>query len=396
MRAISRVASPWCRVAVAALLICATSPARALESQVHGSAAQGYAWTDHNNAYGTSQNGSFDFFELNLNGSVQLAPGLLASGQLLMRDAGANDNGKLRVDYALLDYQFASGSWYNAGVRVGRVKNPFGLYNDTRDVIFARPGIQMPQSIYFDGQGLRRLLFSSDGAQLYGGLGLGEHYVSVVVSGSRRQTLTDDEERQLTGGVALPAHEHVTDYYLGRLQDEWNGGADRVAFSVLHAGLDIDPDAGSTVQGHIDFDNYVLSWRHDAARYSLSAEYIINRTKGWTSFAGDTDNLGDGFYVQGDYRLDPKWTLMARYDASYINRNDRDGSRYAASTGGDPHSRYARDLTLGLHWLPDQHWGVWGEWHHIIGSSTVPPLDNPTQPRASNWNMLLLMAGYRF
>ena len=52
------------------------------------------------------------------------------------------------------------------GIRVGRLKNPFGFYNDTRDVAFTRPGILLPQSIYFDRT--RNLGLSGDSVQIYG------------------------------------------------------------------------------------------------------------------------------------------------------------------------------------------------------------------------------------
>lgn len=387
-----------CRVPamIAALMLAVSLPAHALDYQVHGSAAQGFAWSDDNNAYGTSQNGSFEFFEVGLNGSVQLAPGLLASGQLLMRDAGANDNGSLRVDYGLLDYQIDTTGLYNFGARIGRVKNPLGLYNDTRDVVFARPGIQLPQSIYFDGQGLRSLLFASDGGQIYGGVNVGDHYLSTVLSAGRDQTLSAAEERQLTGGTELPATVQLSNFYLGRVQDEWNAGTDRLALSALHANLDVRPDPGVPISGHGSVEFFILSFRHDAARYSVSSEYMLTRSNIATSFAGTSKNLADGFYVQADYHLDSHWSLMSRYDASFVDRNDRSGHRYAKETGGDPHTRYARDLMLGARWLPDEHWGAWAEWHHIVGSSTVPALDNLGQPTATNWNLVLLMLGYRF
>lgn len=378
-----------------ALLLLAPTCVSALDYQLHGSAAQGYAYSDGNLAYGSSENGSVDFYELGLNGSVELAPGLLASGQLLVRDAGANDNGALRLDYGLLDYQFARAPDYQLGLRAGRVKNPFGLYNDTRDVVFARPGIQLPQSIYFEGQGLRGLLFSSDGGQVYGGRNFGDHYLSAVFSAGLDRELDRNEARQVMGGNSLPGRLGLSHFYLGRLQDEWNGGADRLAFSYLHTDLDFDPDPGVPLQAHADFRFYVLSLRHDAARYSLSGEYAINRSTGASTGTGAFDTTGEGFYVQGDYHLDDHWSLMARYDATYADRNDRHGRDHARA-GGDRHSRYAEDVVLGLRWLPDEHWGAWAEWHHTRGTMTVPTLDNVGRPREPTWDLVLLMVGYRF
>ncbi len=384
---------------LAALLLTAAlaTPALALDYQIHGSAAQGFALSGGNNAYGNSENGSFSFYELGLNGTVELAPGLLASAQLQMRDAGANDNGALRLDYGLLDYQFARDSDYHLGIRVGRVKNPLGLYNESRDVIFTRPSIQLPQSIYYDSQGLRGVIFASDGGQLYGGYSFGGHYTSLVAGAGRSKNLTRAEERQLfSDGSDFPGNVKLSHFYLAQLRDEWNSGTDRMAFSYLHANLDLEPDPGIPVDAHAAFEFYVLSYRHDGANYSVSSEYSITTSKGGGSLTGPLDSKGDGFYIQGDYRLHPQWTLMARYDATYADRNDRDGREYAATTGGNRHSRYAEDFTFGAHWLPDEHWGVWAEWHHINGTSTVPKLDNLGRQLESDWNLFLMMVGYRF
>jgi len=380
-----------------ALMAFAPVPVWALDYQIHGSVAQGFALSGGNNAYGDSESGSLDFYEIGLNGTVQLAPGLLASGQLQMRDAGANDNGALRLDYGLLDYQFARDANYNLGIRAGRVKNPLGLYNDSRDVVFTRPGIQLPQSIYYDSQGLRSVLFSNDGGQLYGGYSFGEQYTSMVVGAGREQRLSRQEERELFGtGSDFPGEINLSNFFSAQIRHEWNNGTDRVAFSHLRATLSIEPDPAIPVSGQADFSFYILSFRHDAERYSISSEYSLTTSKGNYSAIGSIDSKGDGFYVQGDYRLSRQWSVMARYDATYSDRNDRDGRDYAAETGGDRHSRYAEDYTIGTSWLPNEHWGAWAEWHFINGTATVPSLDNLDRNREHHWNLLLLMVGYRF
>ncbi len=141
-----------------------SAAARPLQYQIHGFAAQAYAHSDGNNYVGSSLDGSFEFFELGLNGSVAYGP-LTVSAQGLVRKFGEIDDGQPRLDYGFADYRLFSTMNYNAGIRAGRVKNYYGLYNDSRDVVFTRPGVLLPGSVYFESTGIRALLFSSDGGR---------------------------------------------------------------------------------------------------------------------------------------------------------------------------------------------------------------------------------------
>ncbi|HVT36933.1 MAG TPA: hypothetical protein VHE37_15190, partial [Nevskiaceae bacterium] len=306
------------------------------------------------------------------------------------------ENDSLRLDYAQIDYGFLSGNGYNAGIRAGRVKNPFGLFNETRDVVFTRPGILLPESIYLDREGLRNLLFSSDGGQLYGGINIGDHYSSVVITHGLNRNFTDLQKRVLTGGLNLPADVELSDFYVGRVEDESNGGVWRNAFSFVHGDIDIMPNPGAPVSGHLGANFFVLSSRYNGERWSATGEYSLIYTRGNYSLTGPIDSKSDGGYLQADYRFNPQWSLMTRYEMSFSNRNDRDGRQYASATGGDRYSQFSRDATLGLKWLPDQHWGVWGEYHLIDGTSSVSPLDNVGRAPDDHWSMLLLMGAYRF
>lgn len=386
---------PYCLL-IAALICGWTLQARAMDYQIHGFAAQGFNWSDGNNYFGNSRRGSFDYFETGVNGTVVLAPHLLASGQLLLREAGRTDDAALRVDYAQLDYKFLDRSAINAGIRLGRVKNPFGLFNETRDVVFTRPGITLPQSIYYDGQGFRSLFFSSDGAQLYGGVTHGNHNTTLIVSHGFDFNLSDKEMNQLEGGNAIPGKVRVSRFFISRLQDETSDGIWRFAASHLHGSVMLKPDPGVPISEQLTADFFVLSGRYNAERWSLTSEYQMTQTHGNSSLTGNFSNKSDGIYVQADYRINPQWTLMSRYDGAFQNRNDRSGRDYAMQTGGDRYSQFAHDITVGGNWRPNDHWGVWAEYHHIDGTSTVPRLDNEGRTLADHWSMVMLMLGYRF
>jgi hypothetical protein len=370
--------------AVGALL---APPAMALDYQVHGSLAQGFILSEGNDFYGPSTDGSFQYYEAALNGVVKPMSQLLLSAQVIARDAGATDDGMPRLDYAFLDYEYVSGSTGDAGVRLGRVKNSYGLYNDSRDVIFTRPGVLMP-STYFESSGARAMLFSSDGLQPYGALTLGGHYLSVLGTYAPDATLDHRQAERL----GLEGKVDLEDFYMGRVQDEWDGWTG--ALSYLHGVLEFEFPPGTL--DSIDFQVYVLSARYNAARFSVTSEYSLTDTAG-TFGPLPFHGTSDAAYVQGDYFLTPEWSLMARWDSSFVNRNDRSGDECQVNFApADRHNCFAHDLTLGASWKSASHWGVWGEYHRVDGLATASQRDNGFMASDTHWSMLVLMGAYRF
>jgi hypothetical protein len=99
--------------------------------QVHSFASQGFALSTANNylTMNTSQ-GSFAMTDGGINISTAITDKFRVGAQAYDRNVGAMGNGRLTLDWALGDYKFAS--WF--GVRAGKVKTVFGLYNDTQDM----------------------------------------------------------------------------------------------------------------------------------------------------------------------------------------------------------------------------------------------------------------------
>ena len=133
--------------------------------QLHGFLTQGFVKTDANRFFGPSDKGSFQFTEIGLNGSLRPIPDLLLSGQVLARRAGEMYNGSPTIDFALARWDFLDSAQNTAGISIGRLKNPLGLYNRTRDVAHTRPGVFVPETVYFDK--VRNLEHASDGAMLH-------------------------------------------------------------------------------------------------------------------------------------------------------------------------------------------------------------------------------------
>ncbi len=387
-----------------ALIGCALCPpAVALEYQAHGYAAQGFVLSSGNNVFGDSTDGSLSYYEVGLNAEIQVSPRLLLAAQGAVRDAGVTDSGVARLDYALMDYRIVSGADTNAGIRIGKVKNPLGFYNETRDVVFTRPSILLP-FIYSDNQNQRDLVFAAPGVQLYGSAVRGRHEWSVTGTASADRYISEADERLLVT-LPVPSSIHIEDSWNGQVMDSIDGGRWQFAVSLYYARLVLNAMYPSvppaSIYGTFGVAVEVVSARYNAERFSLTAEYGVNPNRDFVTFGGTTIQnfkiVADSGYLQGEYRINSRWSALARVDAYFRDRGDRGGRAFAAANPGvDPASRYAYDLTAGLSWRPSTRWGVWGEYHWVDGTATVQALDNTGRVPADHWSALMLMAGFRF
>jgi hypothetical protein len=389
------------------LAVCTS--ARALDYQVHGYAAQGLVLSSGNNFFGHSTSGSLDYYEAGLNAELQVRPNLLFAAQGAIRTAGVTDTGRPRLDYALMDYRFLpginpnAGLDANAGLRIGKVKNTVGFFNDTRDVVFTRPSILLP-SIYGDNQNQRDLVFAAPGAQLYGNLIWGNQEFSLVGTASSNRGVSQTEDRLIVT-LSVPNSLRLKDSWNAQLMDSIDGGRWQFGASIFSGRFilnaifpTVPPEA---LYGDVRVGLDVFSARYNSEKFSITAEYAINPNKELISLGGTTvqnfDITADTAYLQGDYRFTSRWRAMARFDAAFRDRSDRNGGEYlAANPGANRASRYGYDFAVGLNWRYGEHWGIWGEYHLIDGTLNVQPLQNQARHLVDHWSMLMLMAGYTF
>jgi hypothetical protein len=366
-------------------------------TQIHGFATQAFINTTDNNFFGeTSADDHFGFTEIGVNASVRPTADFHVAGQVLSRRAGEGDDGEARLDYGLLDYTLESDSINRFGLRAGRILNPLGLYNETRDVAFTRPSIFLPQSIYFDRT--RDLALSSDGLHAYGEHRFDNSELLWQLGVVRPRVNQDEIERALLAGDRPGSLESEVSY-VGRLLWEMNGGSLRLAISGAQANIGYDPGTVDPFQdGSILFQPVIYSFQYNNESWSLTSEYARRRfTLKDFGVIPDTEIMGESGYLQGSFRLRPDWNLVLRYDVLYTNRDDRDGEQYQAATGGRAYSRYAKDSTVGLAWNVTPTVLLRAEFHRVHGTAWLPSLDNPDPAQTKEfWNMFSLLASYRF
>ena len=370
--------------------------------QIHGFASQSYLHTTGNNFFGHSTNmGSLDFTEMGLNGSWRPLSQLQMSMQVVYRRAGKTDDSNVRIDFGFLDYSFLSGVDNLLGIRLGRVVNPYGLYNDTRDMPFTRPSILLPQSIYFDIN--RNFALSGDGIQVYGErrTKFGDFFLQV--NGFYPRT----NDPSLIRAIASPFQGNLNPEpsWVTRLTYERDSGKIRLGITSGELNAKYDPKSGPVNwnPGTFSFSALLFSVQYNAENWSLTSEYAIRDTvfSGFNNaYAPHPDSIyntsGESYYVQGSYRFTEKLEGFVRYDALYWSTSDRSGKKFEAQTGLPAYSRFAKDITTGLRWDITPSIMARVEYHYINGTGWISDLENNPAETSQHWSMVGAALSFRF
>jgi hypothetical protein len=232
--------------------------------QLHGFLSQGLVWTSDNRWYGDSPDTSSEFTEVGINASIRPVPKLLISAQVLSRIAGDMYDGTPELDYGHVDITVNTTDTNRFGIMVGRNKNPLGLYNETRDVPFTRPGIFLPQTVYFDK--VRNLIHSSDGLILYADVYRDFGTISAVVGGGR---IVSDEnvEWALLGGDVPGDFGEDTVALFGNLWYKSPTERIELGFSIASMRLELDDAPADTqpdlVSGYTDVLYNLASFQYN-------------------------------------------------------------------------------------------------------------------------------------
>lgn len=364
-----------------------------------------------NNFFGdTAGRLSAEYSELGAGISWRPRSRWLLAGQAIARRGGESEENHIEPDYLYVAYTPWEGEAGHLTAKLGKIKVPYGLYNDMRDTPMTRPGILAPQSIYLDS--LRQLNQAAAGVHLEAERMLGRDIATLRLSQIKPCVESDNTFWAFLGDRAIFPGELTSrgdESYAGQLAYDHDGG--RVRAMLSHAqgiahyrAASVDPWR----DGRFDFKFTALSLQWNGERVSLSAERTRNRFDSRFNSNGllpDVSGLDVGYswYAQGQWRFAPRWEALVRYDVNVIDKNDPDGSRYAANNPGKAAwTRYAKDWTVGLRYRPDQQWLFAGEIHHIDGANWLPAADNLTNGQwlplntAPSWNLFLLQATYQF
>lgn len=369
--------------------------------QIHGFASQAAVQTSANRYYGDSPETSFDLTEIGLTASYRFSPRLLLAGQLLSRRAGDMSNGSPEVDFALADVNFVNNGAYRFGIRLGRIKNRLGLYNETRDVPFTHPGIFLPQVVYFDK--VRNLVLSSDGVLAYADLYRDIGTFSATLATGLPVIDENVEAAYLIGDMSGEMETADNSWLMSlwftsateRLKLGWSGAAVSLKYDPKPGGhLPIGP-------GTVDILYWIASAQYNSEHWSFSTEYMSEpmQWRGFGPVRPDRDATAEGYYAQATYRPLPDWELMLRYEEGFANRFDRDGRKLAGESRGmvPPKSASSRILSVALRWDLNRQWMLRAEYQRHIGNFILSEIENPDFSRFDkHWDLFAIQAAFRF
>lgn len=366
--------------------------------QLHGFASQNVLQTSANRYFGDSEDISTAFSEIGLNLSYRLDARMLLAAQVLSRRAGDMYDGEPTLDYGLLDLRLVSSASRIAGVRLGRIKNPLGLYNETRDVPFTRPGIFLPL-VYFDN--IRNQFLSSDGMAAY-----------VTHQGASGRA-------DLTLGLGRPLLDTNVEWIwfnndydamlvpdgLAWFLSLWYSTPDerlRLGLSSVGSDMNFKPEMGSGLpSGSIGFIYTLASLQYNARDWSLSAEYarVPSNRRGLSAIVPLPDQVIEGYYLQGSYRLRPNLEWMIRYEEGFADKDDRSGERLASYTLGQMPAAgfFSRIWTSGLRWDLTPQLMLRLEYQRHHGTFILSFRENPPgSPMTRDWDVWAASVSVRF
>jgi hypothetical protein len=379
--------------------------------EIHGFVSQGFLWSDENNfmAMRTSD-GTFEFNEIGINFSMDLDEDLHVGLQLLSRDQGNLSNNELTLDWAFGDYRWRD--WL--GLRVGKMKVPLGLYNETRDFDMLRTSVLLPQSFYQET--FREVTTAIMGVGLYG------HLPADMVGSFDYQvqygTFNIDKDSGVSRGPEASGFLEVTDY---EVESEffaavtWNTPLEglRVASSIAKYDLTMNMrttmdlsfgppppmgppplPAGTTSSTETEGRHYTFSAEYTWEDLVLAAEYINLRRVSENSLTpGEDARLTYGWYAGGSYRVNDWFEVGAYYSVIYWDGHDEDGDKLKKA-GKDDFRAWHEDIAVSTRFDLNDNWCLKVEGHLMDGGALVSSHENDEWEK--NWFLLAVKVSFTF
>jgi hypothetical protein len=377
-----------------------------LPIEIHAFVSQGFIKTTSNNYLAEdSTHGSFEFSEVGINFSKQLTDRMRVGMQLFTHDLGPLGNYRTRFDWFYLDYRF----WDFLGVRAGRTKLPFGLYNESSDVDAARVPVLLPQSVYPVSN--RDFLLALTGGEAYGIVPLGSAggleyrlYGGAIFYDTADATSTLSNVRgPYIYGARLMWQTPIEGFQFGASAQRLRLDGDAVFSSEQIAQLQMAGQLPSDFSGALKFQIpatlSVASIEYSAHDLLLASEY----SRWWVSLNSTVpsfsvpETVSERFYLMAAYHVTPWFTPGAYYSLMFGNVDDRKGNHapYGTPPGTPPLERgaYQHDLALSLRYDLNAFWLLKLEGHYMHGTAGLNSALNGNQPLSSlteDWGVFLV------
>jgi hypothetical protein len=362
-------------VLLGALLFCPSGQALELGDdgswasvEVHAFVSQGFILTAYNNYLAdNTTHGSFQFSEVGINFTKSITDKLRVGLQLFAEDLGPTGNYNAQLDWFYLDYRFRD--WL--AFRAGRVKIPFGLYNEIQDVDAARVPVLLPQSVYPEQN--TNFLLAQTGGELYG-------YLKSRAAGALDYhayggTIFLDTATLVPAGSPFQVQDFTAPYVVGG-RILWEAPLDGLRMGASIQALRLDGtllEGANSVKIAIPAVLWVASVEYAAHELLLSAEYsrwyVKSDSNNTMLFPATPLTTSERGYAMAAYRV-TKWLQPGMYYAvTFPDVDDRSGR-----------ANMQHDIATTLRFDINSHWLVKLEGHYMFGTAGLDSTLNNNVP----------------
>ncbi len=375
-------------VAAAALVFAGTSMAYDLAGiQIHGFISQGFSYSaDNNFPTSDSTDGTFQHFDAGINFGKKLTDGLNIGLQLYARDYGDIDNNTVNIDWAYADYRWKN--WLK--IRAGKIKNPFGLYNEGRDIDMLRTFAFLPGAVYSEPS--REIVLSRLGVGIYGTLGggaAGSFDYNIVIG----EPQVDEDN----GGFVKQMESFLHTELIGiefdiskSAQLIWNTPLDGFRVAGTFAAVTNDVVAnffGNAVRINLDTEIWIASAEYTWNNLVLAAEYA-------SMLIGSSPDQ-QRYYGSATYRLSDLLEIGIYYSEEYSNEDDKDGD-YLVAMGQPDFFAWQKDLCAAVRFDLNEYWIFKVEGHYMNGAAMVLTSDTPFNEMEEDWYYTVVKTTFSF
>ncbi len=376
---------------------------------IHGFVSQGLLKSERNNVFADTKDGTFQFNEFGLNVTAELIEQLHAGIQIFSRDLGDIGNNELTLDWAYGDYRWRD--WL--GFRAGKIKIPYGFYNETRDIDMLRTNIFLPPSIYYEGNRDRQNTLIGGG--VYGDVSLAslgtfiyqlqigdanmssdssdmkyvrDENATLLTMAIDRQYTADVEWETPIEGLRFGGFAMQTDMSI-EFEESTSSETSTTPTDTTQTALTSETPAPSESAMSPSAPDetqkfYILSTEYTRGNFVVSGEYLI----------APNSHAPEGYYLGASYRLNDRFEVGGYYSVFYGQSADKDGKR-RQEHGMNDYSAWQKEWVASVRVDLNTYWTIKAEGHLIDGTAQILTQDNPDEMTQDSY-LFALKTSYHF
>ena len=320
--------------------------------QLHGYGGWSFGSSDGNEYLGATDDGEYDNLNFALNLGAEVGSHYSFHAQVEWMMVGEEEEAE--IDFVFAEYHHSDAFRF----RIGKVKQPFGIYNEIFDVGTARPFLFLAQGIYGPNGNVAEGYL---GAGATGSLELGASWTLDydVYTGELQLPFDfqlgdvdgdDEEDEEGEEEEGEETTENVRHVVGGRLQLVSPSGAWLFGVSGYH---------GEEEEG----DNEILQAL--GAHLSFETEHWTLHSEVTRFEEDDRDLVTDSFYVELAYSWSERWQIAVRWDESDIDSEVLEELPESLTEH--------QDLALAVSWWLHPQFVVRAELHQVEGNRFALP-----------------------